>query len=134
MMLIVYVLFGGCVNSLHFPGNLVEDDDSRATYDPSSGQFTVKITKETKGEHFEDLDLLTKLLARKGEASTDKPKKPLIEVIGETSNEEEHPPRDPDIQEGKNDTYLIYFLLTRISHRFQLGVTTGYAKSTRDPH
>ncbi|KAJ8660463.1 hypothetical protein O0I10_003921 [Lichtheimia ornata] len=84
---------------LHFPGNLVEDDDSRATYDPSSGQFTVKISKETKGEHFPDLDLLTKLLARKGEASTDKPKKPLIEVIGETSSEE-HPPRDPDIQDA----------------------------------
>lgn len=91
----------GGVKSLHFPGNLVEDDGSRATYDPSSGQFTVKITKETKGEHFADLDLLTKLLARKGEASTDTPKKPLIEVIGESSSEE-HPPREPDIQDGKH--------------------------------
>ncbi|KAF7725986.1 Hsp90 cochaperone shq1 [Apophysomyces ossiformis] len=69
---------------LYFPGNLVEDDDSKAVYDPSSGEFTVRISKETKGEHFPDLDLLTKLLARRGE-STEKTetKKPLIEVIGE---------------------------------------------------
>ncbi|KAI9323621.1 SHQ1 protein-domain-containing protein [Dichotomocladium elegans] len=79
---------------LNFPGNLVEDDASSATYDPSAGQFTVKVSKETKGEHFPDLDLLTKLLARRGEpaaattgsSSADQPKKPLIEVVGETNN------------------------------------------------
>jgi protein SHQ1 len=62
----------------------VEDDDSKAVYDPSAGQFTIRVTKETKGEHFADLDLLTKLLARTGEnnAKTSEPKKPLIEVIG----------------------------------------------------
>lgn len=59
-------------------------------YDPSAGQFTIKVTKETKGEHFPDLDLLTKLLARTGETSStaakkDHPKKPLIEVVGESS-------------------------------------------------
>ncbi|KAG0174705.1 Hsp90 cochaperone shq1 [Apophysomyces sp. BC1034] len=75
---------------LYFPGNLVEDDDSKAVYDPSSGEFTVRISKETKGEHFVDLDLLTKLLARRGETGEKKePKKPLIEVIGEQPAEEE---------------------------------------------
>ncbi|KAI8393944.1 SHQ1 protein-domain-containing protein [Radiomyces spectabilis] len=69
---------------LYLPGNLVEDDDSKAVYDPSAGEFTVKISKETKGEHFQDLDLLTKLLARKGESvsAEAKGKKPLIEVVG----------------------------------------------------
>ncbi|KAI9009958.1 protein SHQ1 [Phycomyces nitens] len=73
---------------LYFPANLVEDDDSKAVYDPSLGQFTVKVSKENKGEHFPDLDLLTKLLARRGEATNasedqqQQPKKPLIEVIG----------------------------------------------------
>ncbi len=69
---------------LHFPGNILEDDDSKAVYDPSAGQFNIKVSKETKGEHFPDLDLLTKLLARTGEnmTKTSELKKPLIEVIG----------------------------------------------------
>lgn len=74
---------------LHFPGNIIEDDNSKAVYDPSAGQFTIKVTKETKGEHFPDLDLLTKLLARTGETGTTAkkdPKKPLIEVVGESTN------------------------------------------------
>lgn len=62
-------------------------------YDPSSGQFTIRVTKETKGEHFPDLDLLTKLLARTGEKET---KKPLIEVIGGT----DEPLKDDEIQEA----------------------------------
>ncbi|KAI7876155.1 SHQ1 protein-domain-containing protein [Mucor mucedo] len=69
---------------LHFPGNILEDDDSKASYDPSVGQFTIRVTKETKGEHFPDLDLLTKLLARTGESNVkaSEPKKPMIEVVG----------------------------------------------------
>ncbi|KAL0074002.1 SHQ1 protein-domain-containing protein [Phycomyces blakesleeanus] len=79
---------------LYLPANVVEDDDSKAVYDPSLGQFTVKVSKENKGEHFPDLDLLTKLLARRGEAadvSVDQaqPKKPLIEVIGSQDNKED---------------------------------------------
>lgn len=67
---------------MHFPGNIVEDDNSKAVYDPSAGQFSIRVTKETKGENFPDLDLLTKLLARTGEKTSIEPKKPLIEVIG----------------------------------------------------
>jgi protein SHQ1 len=72
------------IHRLHFPGNIIEGDDSKAVYDPSAGQFTIRVSKETKGEHFSDLDLLTKLLARTGEttAKANEPKKPLIEVIG----------------------------------------------------
>ncbi|KAI9354981.1 SHQ1 protein-domain-containing protein [Pilaira anomala] len=74
---------------LHLPGNILEDDDSKAVYDPSAGQFTIRVTKETKGEHFPDLDLLTKLLARTGETSiqSNQPKKPLIEVVGGSTEE-----------------------------------------------
>ncbi|KAI8143646.1 box H/ACA snoRNP assembly protein Shq1 [Fennellomyces sp. T-0311] len=82
---------------LSFPGNIVEDDDSVAKYDPSSGQFIVRVTKETKGEHFSDLDLLSKLLARKGEASEEPKKKPLIEVIGGDDNDQQP---DEEIQEA----------------------------------
>lgn len=85
------------INSLrlNFPGRIVEDDDSKAVYDPSVGQFTIRVTKETKGEHFPDLDLLTKLLARTGEKTTEK--KPLIEVIGSTDTA---PLEESDIQEA----------------------------------
>lgn len=48
---------------LNFSKALVEDDDSSANYDPTSGYLTVTLTKQTKGEVFEDLDLLAKLLA-----------------------------------------------------------------------
>lgn len=88
---------------LYLPGSVVEDDDSKASYDPSSGQFTVTVSKETKGEHFPDLDLLTKLLARKGETSRDTtapPKKPLIEVLSSESNETTSAPT-AELQDGK---------------------------------
>jgi protein SHQ1 len=42
---------------------VLEDDHSSANYDPSSGYLTVTLTKENKGEVFDDLDLLAKLLA-----------------------------------------------------------------------
>ena len=48
---------------LNFSKPVVEDDHSSANYDPSSGYLTVTLTKETKGEIFDDLDLLAKLLA-----------------------------------------------------------------------
>ncbi|KAI8090011.1 SHQ1 protein-domain-containing protein [Halteromyces radiatus] len=83
---------------LYLPGSIVEDDDSKASYDPSSGQFTVRVSKETKGEVFPDLDLLTKLLARKGETSRDGPKKPLIEVISSQTN------NDDTMEDNMNDT------------------------------
>jgi protein SHQ1 len=49
---------------LTFPGNLVEDGRETASYDLSNGIFNLKIPKETPGEHFKDIDLLTTLLAK----------------------------------------------------------------------
>ncbi|KAF9125029.1 hypothetical protein BGW39_007727 [Mortierella sp. 14UC] len=72
---------------LTFPGNVVDDERAKATYNVGEGELTVVLPKETPGEDFPDLDMLTKLLVRKGDLSTDKQiKRPLIEVIssGET--------------------------------------------------
>ncbi|KAG0379894.1 hypothetical protein BGX24_011136 [Mortierella sp. AD032] len=72
---------------LTFPGNIVDDERAKATYNVGEGDLTVILPKETPGEDFPDLDMLTKLLVRKGDLSTDKQiKRPLIEVIssGET--------------------------------------------------
>ncbi|KAL9714822.1 hypothetical protein Ac2012v2_001482 [Leucoagaricus gongylophorus] len=56
---------------------------STAKYDPSSGYLTITLTKENKGQEFQDLDLLTKLLApRKTSVG------PTIEVISSQETEE----------------------------------------------
>lgn len=82
---------------LQLPGNIIEDEQSTANYDIATGIFTIKVTKETSGEHFEDLDLLTKLLARRGEVkpAAATPQKPLIEVISSTTEMQ-----DDKIMEG----------------------------------
>ncbi|KAJ2401881.1 hypothetical protein GGI23_001105 [Coemansia sp. RSA 2559] len=75
---------------LTFPGNVVEDDKSTASFDAASGDILVTLSKETPGEHFENLDLLTRLLATRRERDhgmvTDKRsgtvKRPIIEEIG----------------------------------------------------
>jgi protein SHQ1 len=72
---------------LNFPHSVLDDDQSSAIYDPSSGYLTVTLTKETKGQEFPDLDLLAKLLAPR---HVEVPKQPTIEVIGsETSPQSE---------------------------------------------
>ncbi|KAJ3147561.1 Hsp90 cochaperone shq1 [Geranomyces michiganensis] len=90
---------------LTFPESIVEDGREKASYDVDKGEITVALPKATKGQHFSDLDFLTKLMAPKGPAgpsmgeaalSVDaesaslppsKPKAgPLIEVIGDSSN------------------------------------------------
>jgi protein SHQ1 len=68
---------------LTFPGNVLEDERSKATYDMGKGELTVILAKETPGEYFPDLDMLTKLLVRKGDLSDPNKqiKRPLIEVL-----------------------------------------------------
>ncbi|KAJ6551864.1 SHQ1-domain-containing protein [Mycena capillaripes] len=68
---------------LNFSHPIVEDDESTAKYDPSSGYLTVTLTKESKGQAFADLDLLSKLLAPRPSRSA-----PLIEVIGQDDAED----------------------------------------------
>jgi protein SHQ1 len=63
---------------LHFPHAVVEDDNSTALYDPSTGYLTVTLTKAVKGQTFADLDLLAKLLAPR---SSQFPPAPSIEVL-----------------------------------------------------
>ena len=70
---------------LNLPKPVLEDENSSAQYDPSSGYLTVTLTKEVPGEEFEDLDLLSKLLAPKAECRNDQ--HPVIEVINSTDDE-----------------------------------------------
>ncbi|XP_067685245.1 protein SHQ1 homolog [Haliotis asinina] len=67
---------------LNLPGNIVEDGRETANYDADAGTFTIRAPKQTPGQVFEGLDMLTKLLAPRGDRSA---KQPTIEVMGEES-------------------------------------------------
>ncbi|XP_078050419.1 protein SHQ1 homolog isoform X2 [Augochlora pura] len=67
---------------LLLPGEIEENDSSFGSYDCEKGDFSLRFSKVNKGEHFENLDMITTLLAP--------PKKktniiPNIEVIGNPS-------------------------------------------------
>lgn len=70
---------------LHFPHAVVEDDDSTALYDPSTGYLTIALTKVVKGQTFADLDLLAKLLTPR---SSRIPPAPSIEVLESSPGED----------------------------------------------
>ncbi|XP_069822975.1 protein SHQ1 homolog isoform X2 [Dendropsophus ebraccatus] len=69
---------GNIKDRLTLPGRIVEDGRQKATYNADGGIFTVQVPKETPGQQFEGLNLLTSLLAPKGARTC----KPLIEEIG----------------------------------------------------
>lgn len=78
---------------LHLPGAIIEDDRASTVYDADHGNYKVKVAKQFPGICFEDLDMMTKLLATSGER---KLVQPLIEVIDNDSNEPEIDDEDFD--------------------------------------
>lgn len=80
---------------LRFSGNLVDDDERTETrYVAETSIIEVKVPKETKGEEFTDLDMVSKLLATKSEFKSGSQRaptasKPMIEEIGGTSEQPE---------------------------------------------
>ncbi|CAH2059451.1 unnamed protein product, partial [Iphiclides podalirius] len=48
---------------LRLPGRIIENDHSKGSYTCDSGDFHLTFDKETPGEHFENLDMITSLLA-----------------------------------------------------------------------
>jgi len=72
---------------LVLPAPIVGDGNPSSVYDPGSGYLTITLSKLTKGQHFKDLDLLSKLLAPRPPAFT----QPLIEVVDLEQDEEKRP-------------------------------------------
>ncbi|XP_064632861.1 protein SHQ1 homolog [Lineus longissimus] len=68
---------------LNLPGKLLEDGREMARFDVETGTLTARIPKQTPGEHFRGLDMITKLLAPKGNTNA---KAPLIEVLDSTED------------------------------------------------
>lgn len=48
---------------LRLPGKIIDDDRSKGSYICDSGDFNLTFDKEVPGEHFENLDMITSLLA-----------------------------------------------------------------------
>ncbi|XP_062567775.1 protein SHQ1 homolog, partial [Saccostrea cucullata] len=80
---------------LSLPGNILENGHEKASYDSDKGVFTIEVPKETPGETFEGLDMITSLLTPK----TQKNNKPLIEVFGNGDNEEDRSQPDEEKEE-----------------------------------
>lgn len=64
---------------LQLPGEIEENNSSSGSYDCEKGDFTLRFSKVNKGEHFENLDMITVLLAPPKKKSTVIPN---IKVIG----------------------------------------------------
>ncbi|XP_077132351.1 protein SHQ1 homolog [Ranitomeya variabilis] len=79
---------------LTLPGRIVEDGRQKATYNADDGIFTLQVSKETPGQQFEGLNLLTSLLAPKGARTC----KPLIEEMGSASEAPEEDEEEFDWQ------------------------------------
>lgn len=71
---------------LTFSGKLVDSEleEYSAKFDADAGAFIIACKKETPGEHFTNLDLLTMLLAPQGATGVNRPS---IEVIGGSDTE-----------------------------------------------
>ena len=82
---------------LRFSGQIL-DEGSDANYDVAQGELAVRIKKETEGEDFEDLHLLSKLMAA--------PKKQTfgsrIEVVGESVEAEADKDNTMDEEQDNN--------------------------------
>nr|KAF6476170.1 SHQ1, H/ACA ribonucleoprotein assembly factor [Rousettus aegyptiacus] len=70
---------------LTLPGRIVENGSEQGSYDADKGIFTIQLPKETPGQHFEGLNMLTALLAPRKSRTA----KPLVEEIGTSEVSEE---------------------------------------------
>lgn len=64
---------------LHLPGKLEDNDSSKSSFNSDTGEFTFQYKKFNSGEHFPDLEFVTKLLCSKIEVEDGNRK---IEILG----------------------------------------------------
>lgn len=77
--------------SLELPGEVVQDGRERAEFDRTANRVTVWIPKATSGEHFEGLDMLTRLMTPTMTTTSARQRtRPGIEVIGGTDTPADH--------------------------------------------
>jgi len=66
---------------LRFPRAIKEDEFMTSSYDLNKAVVHCKVSKMHKGEHFADLDMISKLLATKREQESAQQNKPLIQDL-----------------------------------------------------
>lgn len=71
---------------LILPGNIIENERMKTSFDTDLGEFSFTCPKQNPGEHFKDLDLITKLLVPKVEAQLNEGTI-NIEVLSENVND-----------------------------------------------
>ncbi|CAL4191806.1 unnamed protein product, partial [Meganyctiphanes norvegica] len=110
---------------LNMPGRLVDSELEKhhATYETDMGAFVVACQKETVGENFEGLDMLTKLLQPPG---ADGVKQPLIEVVGD---EKKGSSSDDDCDD---DEEIDWFYEQKLNE--EVIVTTGHKYGFANTH
>lgn len=86
---------------LNLPGEIVEDGREAASYDVDTGTFTIRLPKLHPGETFENLDLLTTLLAPKKKSPVGI--KPLIEIVGNDDRREENNQENESATDDNDD-------------------------------
>lgn len=83
---------------LTLPGKIVEDGRETASFDLDTGVFTLRVPKQTAGQHFEGLQMLTSLLAPKGARSARQLVEDLEPCSGGAGEEQEEEEEDFDWQ------------------------------------
>ncbi|CAH1111620.1 unnamed protein product [Psylliodes chrysocephalus] len=74
---------------LFLPGKLLENENYKSSFDCDSGEFTFTHDKAEPGEHFEDLEFITKFLVSKVETSYEDRKILIIDNEAKLNSDEE---------------------------------------------
>ncbi|XP_023949904.2 protein SHQ1 homolog [Bicyclus anynana] len=102
---------------LRLPGRIVENDLSEGSYCCESGDFKLKFDKETPGEHFENLDMITSLLAPRDIPDVNPNLVEMLEEDGFTIEQDDS--EDEDSDEALLDSKHPYGFANSISTEFK---------------
>lgn len=99
---------------LRLPGRIVENDKSKGSYTCDTGDFNLTFDKETPGEYFDNLDMITSLLAPRDIPDINPNLVEMLEEDGITVNNDD---KDSDSEEGTNK--YAYGFANKITNEFQ---------------
>eukprot|EP01132_Coremiostelium_polycephalum_P007894 gene7894-9713_t len=81
---------------LTFSHPIIENGKEKASFNVDTQEFTFYLPKEQHGQHFDDLDLITKLLEKKKSSQSTK-----IQVLGSTTNQDNDEDEDDEDNEDE---------------------------------
>lgn len=102
---------------LRLPGKIVENDKSKGSYTCDTGDFNLTFDKETPGEHFHNLDMITSLLAPRDIPDINPNLVEMLEEDGINVNDDDDDDKDSGSDENTNK--YAYGFANKISNEFQ---------------